>query len=122
MKILSKYSSLVFIMFISCMILLQACKKEENTNNTSTDKLEFVSLNVEKDTITVQDLTKITAKANGKNLSYSWSCDNELGIIEGSGSEILFTICHAGKFKITCKVIDGSNNEISKDAYVTSIE
>lgn len=113
---------LVITSFCATLLLLQSCGKEENKDATGTDKLEFVSLVLEKDTITVQDVTKVTATAKGTGLNYSWSCDNELGIIEGSGSEILFTICHTGKFKISCKVTDAGSNEVTKDVYVTTIE
>lgn len=122
MKSMKKNSILVIISFCTALFLLQSCGKEDNKDTTGTDKLEFVSLVLEKDTITVQDVTKVTATAKGTGLTYSWSCDNELGIIEGSGSEILFTICHTGKFKISCKVTDAGSNEVTKDVYVTTIE
>lgn len=110
------------IILLGMVLAVSSCKKDNTPDNNTSDKLEFVSLAVEKDTIVVQDVTKVTATVKGTNLTYSWACDNELGIIEGTGSEILFTICHAGKFKITCTVKDASNNQVSKDAYVTTIE
>lgn len=103
------------------ILMLTSCKKEDSPSGTG-KSLDFVDLKVEKDTIVVQEVTKVTATVNGEGLTYSWKCDNELGIIEGSGNEILFTICHAGKFKITCDVKDSNNNQASKDVFVTTVE
>jgi len=109
------------IAIILFAMLAVSCAKQEDPGPVA-ESLEFVSLVSEKDTITVQDITKITATVKGEGLTFKWSCDNELGIIEGSGSEILFTICHAGKFKVTCEVSDASSKKASKDVYVTTIE
>jgi hypothetical protein len=98
------------------------CKKEENTNPADSSKIEFISLVVEKDNIGITELTKVSATVKGSNLTYNWKCDNELGVFEGSGSEVMFTICHGGKFKITCEVKDNASNQASKDVYVTCVE
>jgi len=113
---------LLVVSFFS-MVLLTAlsCKKEDTPSGTGA-KLEFVQLKAEKDTIVVQELTKVTAIVNGEGVTYSWKCDNELAVIDGAGAEVLFTICHAGKFKITCDVTDSNNNTASRDVYVTTVE
>lgn len=110
------------IVFLIISLMAVSCTKQEDTEPTTGDPLEFVSLVSEKDTITVQDVTKITATVKGENLTYKWSCDNELGIIEGSGSQILFTICHTGKFKVSCEVTDASMKKAVRDVYVTTVE
>jgi hypothetical protein len=110
------------IVFLIISLLAVSCTKQEETDPATVDTLEFVSLVSEKDTITVQDVTKITATVKGEGLAYKWSCDNELGIIEGSGPEILFTICHTGKFKVSCEVSDASMKKAVRDVYVTTIE
>jgi hypothetical protein len=107
--------------FLMVLLMVAACKKDNTPSDTGSD-LEFVSLTTERDTIVVQELTKITANVKGDGLSYSWKCDNELAVLDGSGAEIYFTICHAGKFKITCDVKDSNNNTASKEVYVTTIE
>ena len=112
---------LVLPTILLVLLLVSACKKDETPSGTGKN-LEFVQLKSEKDTIVVQELTKITATVNGEGLSYTWTCDNELAVLDGSGPEILFTICHAGKFKITCEVKDSNNKSASKDVYVTTIE
>ncbi len=103
------------------LLAVLSCKKDSSTAGTG-QSLEFVKLVAEKDTIAVQELTKIKATVTGENVSYSWKCDNELGVLDGSGSEILFTICHAGKFKITCDIKDSNNHQASKDVYITTVE
>ena len=96
------------------------CKKD--TASSGTGDIEFVSLVVEKDNLAITELTKVTATVKGNNLTYDWKCDNELGVIEGAGAEVMFTICHGGKFKITCEVSDNANHKATKDAYVTYVE
>ncbi|NVO19513.1 MAG: hypothetical protein HXX13_07420 [Bacteroidetes bacterium] len=119
-----KYISRIsFLALISVVLLLScySCKKDDSPAGTG-KTLEFVGLKAEKDTIVVQEVTKITATVTGEGLSYAWKCDNELGVIDGSGAEVMFTICHAGKFKITCDVTDSNNNKATKDVYVTTVE
>jgi hypothetical protein len=110
-------SSLFFLVTIFFTV---GCKKE--TTSAGTGEIEFVSLVVEKDNLAITELTKVTATVKGSNLTYTWKCDNELGVIEGAGAEVMFTICHGGKFKITCEVSDNANHKATKDAYVTYIE
>lgn len=106
---------LLAILFVS-----GGCAKENSPSGTG--NIEFVSLIVEKDSLAITELTKVTATVTGDNLTYTWKCDNELGVFEGSGAEVLFTICHGGKFKITCEVNDSANHQAVKDAYVTYVE
>lgn len=96
------------------------CKKDETTSGTG--DIQFVSLVSEKDSLAITELTKVTATVTGTNLSYTWKCDNELGVFEGSGAEVTFTICHGGKFKVTCEVKDNANHMASKDVYITYVE
>ena len=107
--------------FMAFMLAFSSCKKEDTPSGTG-KQLEFVKLETEKDTIVVQELTKVKATVTGENITYSWRCDNELAVLDGSGAEIQFTICHAGKFKVTCEVKDSNNNTASKDVYITTIE
>ena len=104
------------------ILAFSSCKKESNTPAGTGKDLVFTDLKAEKDTITLQEVTKVTATATGEGLTYSWKCDNELGILDGSGSEVLFTICHAGTFKVTCEVKDSNNHQASKDVFITSVE
>lgn len=114
----SKSVSALLILFVLTMVT--GCKKD--TSPSGTGNIEFVSLVVEKDSLAITELTKVTATVIGDNLTYTWKCDNELGVFEGSGAEVMFTICHEGKFKITCEVKDNANHQAVKDAYVNYIE
>jgi hypothetical protein len=102
------------------LTIIGGCKKESAP--TDSGNIEFFSLVVEKDSVPITELTKVTATVTGDNLTYTWKCDNELGIFEGAGAEVLFTICHGGKFKITCEVKDNANHQASKDVYVNYVE
>jgi hypothetical protein len=122
MKMKFTHSLLLICPFVLMVLLaVSSCKKEETPQGTG-KKLEFVQLKAEKDTIVVQEVTRISATASGEGLNYSWKCDNELGVIDGGGAEILFTICHAGKFRITCDITDSNHNQASKDVYITTVE
>jgi hypothetical protein len=112
--------ALLSLSVILLFIISPGCKKEKSP--TDTGNIEFVSLVVEKDSVAITELTKVTATVIGDNLSYTWKCDNELGVFEGSGAEVLFTICHEGKFKITCEVKDNANHQASKEAFVNYVE
>ncbi len=108
------------LLVISAFMITTGCKKEASPSGPG--NIEFVSLTIEKDNVAIQELTKVTANVIGENLTFTWKCDNELGVFEGSGAEVLFTICHGGKFKITCEVKDDANNKATKDVYVNYIE
>ena len=112
--------SISILLVLVAILMLISCKKEDAPNGTG--DIQFVSLVIEKDNVAITELTKVTATASGNNLTYAWKCDNELGVFEGSGSEVMFTICHSGKFKITCEVEDNANHLVSKDAFVTYVE
>ena len=101
--------------FISC--------KKDKSNGTGT--INFASLVARDSVITIDSTTKlattqIIATATGSNLSYTWSSEGGWGTFYGSGSTIVWSICHADKFKITCTVKDESNNSASKDVYIRS--
>jgi hypothetical protein len=112
--------AIAIVFILTTVFATVGCKKE--TASAGTGDIEFVSLVVEKDNLAITELTKVTATVKGSNLSYTWKCDNELGVIEGAGAEVMFTICHGGKFKITCEVSDNANHTASKEAYVTYVE
>ena len=122
MKTKSIFKLIPFLAILLALAVSGGCKKESDEPKTDAGKIEFISLVLEKDNIGITELTKVTATAKGNNLSYTWKCDNELGVFEGSGSEVLFTICHGGTFKITCEVKDDANNMAAKDVYVTCVE
>jgi hypothetical protein len=121
MKNFANKTFLIAVIAVLILAFISACKKDDSPTGTG-KTLEFTDLKADKDTIVVQEVTKIKATATGEGITYSWKCDNELGILEGSGAEIKFTICHAGTFKITCDLSDINNHQASKDVYITSIE
>lgn len=122
MKKISLIKSFPVLVLLLITAITGGCKKEDDAPLTESDKIEFVSLVIEKDNIGITELTKVSATVKGSNLTYSWKCDNELGVFEGSGSEVMFTICHGGTFKITCEVKDNSSNQATRDVYVTCVE
>lgn len=114
------FHGIVFTLFVLTALFAAGCDKKDLPAETG--NIEFVSLTVEQDTLPIMELTKVVADVIGENITYTWKCDNELGIFEGSGSEVMFTICHGGKFKITCEVKDNANHQVSRDVYVNYVE
>ena len=113
----------IFSIFIGLIILVSftACKKSESTtaSNTGAD-FKYISL-VANDTIMhLTDVATITATATGDGLKYEWSSD--FGSFVGSGSSVQWTVCHADRFRITCKVSDSNNHTESKDVYIRTME
>jgi len=64
--------------------------------------------------------TEITADVLGADLTYSWK-SNPPGSIVGEGNVILFTICHADTFEVSCQVTDRFGNSEIKSVSIKVI-
>ena len=104
---------------VLCLLALACCEKEEPPDDHTNDPLEFSSLEAGRDVIMIEDTTRVTAKANGFELSYHWSVDK--GDILGSGKEITYvaTPCTIGDNKIFCTVKSSNGKEETKYVTVT---
>lgn len=109
----------VFIISVLCLFALSACNKEEPPDDHSNDPVEFNSLVAGRDLIMIEDTTRVTATAEGYELSYHWSVDK--GDILGSGNEITYvaTPCTIGDNKIFCTVKSSNGKEATKYVTVT---
>ncbi|MFH0866487.1 MAG: PKD domain-containing protein [Bacteroidota bacterium] len=107
----------IYIAFI-IVIVFGACKKEDAINPPDDNglPLDFVSLVAQDTIIDINGYTNIKATATGDGLYYTWSF--LAGAIIGSGSDVQYTVCHAGKFKVTCEVADANSNKLTKDVYI----
>jgi len=76
----------------------------------------FKSLIAEKDVINIYDKIYIKANVYGNQLTYYWTSE---GVIIGEGAEVMFTICHAGRFKISCTINDSNGNTETKIVNIT---
>jgi len=103
----------LLMQFIILFFLLVSCEKESKTK-TDCIPINFISLEAENDTIESGSATGIKAEAEGDRLIYEWT--KTLGIIEGSGSSVIYqaTPCAIGEIEVTCKVIDECGNSESK--------
>ena len=100
------------------LLFAASCNKDDNAADDL--PLVFESLTAEHDTIPVGGTTRITARATGSKLTYSWSAN--MGTILGSGEQITYATdpCQAGEYAITCKVQDakGASEEKSVKVFV----
>lgn len=78
----------------------------------------FKSLTADPDRVKAHDNSYLTATAIGNNLSYSWSCDPP-AVLLGEGPNIIFNICHADVFTVTCVITDDKGNTKSKNVRIT---
>jgi len=61
--------------------------------------------------------TEITADVLGADLTYTWK-SNPPGSIVGEGNIVLFTICHADTFEVSCEVTDRFGNSETKSVLI----
>lgn len=101
-------------------IVFAGCKKENvpDPPQNNTPQFEYISLVAQDTTIVVNGFTNIKATAVGDSLTYTWSY--EAGAIVGNGSDVQFTVCHTGKFLISCEVQDAHSNKATKYLYIYS--
>jgi hypothetical protein len=78
----------------------------------------FKSLTADPERIRAHDNSYLTASAIGNNLSYNWSCDPP-AVLLGEGPNIIFNICHADVFTVTCVITDDQGNSKSKTVRIT---
>lgn len=81
-------------------------EKEKTLNLEVVDGFIYKSLTAYPDEIKAGDYTEITANVlTGTNLTYSWK-SYPPGNIVGSGNAVLFSICHADMFEVSCQISD----------------
>lgn len=56
----------------------------------------------------------------GDNCTYSWKSFPQ-GTIVGSGPKVLFTICHADLFEVSCMVTDNNGNSVTQSVFINVI-
>jgi hypothetical protein len=107
----------LFILGFGIVIILAACSKSSDpAPDNAAATLKFTSLVVTDTLLKVNDVTTITASATGEELTYTWTAD--FGTFIGSGNTVQWTVCHADKFTINCKVTDKNNNSETKNVVV----
>ncbi len=97
------------------------CEEEDNPDNNATEGShldEFVSLEVENDTLHYLDTTRIVATAIGNDLKYKWETNSNAPLlpIEGIDSAIYFyadPCVSTGAKQIFCTV-SAENDEVMK--------
>lgn len=78
----------------------------------------FSKLVASPDRVAAHQNSYLTASALGTNLSYKWSCDPP-AVLLGEGPSIIFNICHADIFTVTCIITDEMGNSQSKSVVIT---
>jgi hypothetical protein len=87
-----------------------SCKKKDDPSPQVTQTpLSFASLVATDTVIVVNGATKLTANTTGDGLTYTWSCAggyNNFTAVPGTTNSVIWTICHADRFLITCEAKD----------------
>jgi hypothetical protein len=89
-----------------------ACKKDKVENSAPPAPLVYTSLTASDTMLALGVVPTISAVATGDDILYFWSAS--YGSIIGSGATVQWTVCHADTFRITCKVKDKYDAELSK--------
>jgi len=111
-----------FFTLVTSMAVFYSCNKEEiETNQPNSNPLSFTSLMAEKTTITINELTKVTATATGEGLTYTWALSGT-GSLIGSGYQITYQPCCIGQNTINCIVKDSGDNQEYKSVMITVLE
>lgn len=67
------------------------------------------------------DYSEVIANVlGGENCTYSWKSFPQ-GTIVGSGPKVLFTICHADLFEVSCMVTDNNGNSVTQSVFINVI-
>ncbi|MBN2682503.1 MAG: hypothetical protein JXR58_08335 [Bacteroidales bacterium] len=114
----------ITIILTFIILAIYSCK-EDKPDNTNPDSFleEFVSINVENDSLFYMDTTRITAYAKGKGLKYTWETNSNAPLIpiEGVDSAILFyadPCVIAGPKQIFCTISAENRTEMKVDTVV----
>jgi len=108
----------IVISLLVAIAFFTACKKSSSTDTPADTPLVFSSLTAADTLVKVNQLTTITAAANGDGLTYKWTAS--YGTFVGSGATVQWTVCHASRFTITCEVKDKYNHAEKKTIAIRS--
>jgi hypothetical protein len=113
-EFMKKYLSFSLTILI---FLAMACSNNNSTAPVDNNKpFSFDSLTIEKDSMQINDFTKINAHAQGSSLTYNWVAS--AGTIGGNGALVSFTYCCAAVTTIKCTVSDNNNHSSTKEVKV----
>ena len=104
------------ILFILLFIFI-ACNKEETGNGgDASQKLEFKSLEAERDSITPGETTRVVATASGYKLTYKWSASLGDLLATAYDSVVIYATspCHIGNNQVSCEITDGNDESETK--------
>ncbi|TVQ16456.1 MAG: hypothetical protein EA361_04050 [Bacteroidetes bacterium] len=77
----------------------------------------FKALVASPDRVNAHENSYLTAKVLGEGLSFQWRCDPP-AFLAGSGSSIIFNICHGDRFTVSCEVTDKEGNSETKSVLI----
>ena len=116
------------ILLLSMMMLVMAlpsCNNDDDDNtpiDTTQVALEYISLELDVDTLLLLDTTHVMANANGYNMEYYWSAT--MGDILGSGKKVTYLApnCTVGEQTISCRILNGDGDEETKTVNIMIVE
>lgn len=112
------YAPATGIYNLSCMVTDKYGVSETKVISIEVaDSFIYKSLTATQLQIDAGQYTEITADVLGADLTYTWK-SNPPGSIVGEGNVILFTICHADTFEVSCEVSDRFGNSETKSVMI----
>lgn len=115
---------IVFFLILGFAFSFYACDDNNGNGNEDESHLEeFIGVNIELDTISMLDTTRVTAHATGTNLVYYWQTSSNAPLIpiEGVDSVVLFyadPCLNPGKKYVDCTIIADNREETKRDSII----
>jgi len=97
------------------------CKVSDINGNELTQQIQLIAQNLfvfkklqaDRYQMKPQENIEIEAIVLGRDVEYSWRTYPQANIL-GSGSKVIFTICHSDTYQVECSVFDRLGNTIKK--------
>lgn len=114
-----KTNTFIGLILLLAVVTVTSCKKKEESepvDNTGTTTTPALTLETDKETISLGEEAIITATTSYTNPNFTWSVNTSSSIV-GSGSQVrLYASCPSctGPNEVTCTVKDGNSTTSAK--------
>lgn len=107
---------------INCIVTdLLGVQKEKSIEVEVVNGFVYKAVIATPEEVKAGDYSEVIANVlGGENCTYSWKSFPQ-GTIVGSGQKVLFTICHADLFEVSCMVTDSNGNSVTQSVFINVI-
>jgi hypothetical protein len=115
--------TIIITSFVAILFFSVSCKPNDPTANTESVLENFISVNIEMDTIHYLDTSRVFAHAVGENMVYQWQTSSNAPLIQITGIDtaVLFyadPCLNPGVHYVYCTVIAENREEMKMDSIV----